>query len=208
LDWLEAEPPPPFLCSLIGLRALEAKAARGYFGGWVGLTLRVDASAKTRWPALWLTVAERNSPLTCWHGPRNATNLGQAMLNFCYTLLESQVRQALNVIGADVACGILHADDPTRDSLVYDAMEGLRGAVDDLLLTFWQQHVFSAIDFQANTAGAVQIHPTLRRVLIDLCRLAQRRVDDEARWLRSLLLGRTLAIAATIKDEETPEEVE
>jgi CRISPR/Cas system-associated endonuclease Cas1 len=123
------------------------------------------------------------------------------MLNFCYTLLESQVRQALNVIGADVACGILHADDPIRDSQVYDAMEGLRGAVDDLLLTFWQQHVFSAGDFQANTAGAVQIHPTLRRVLVDLCRLPQRRVDDEARRLRSLLLGKVAATTPTMEDD-------
>ena len=189
LDWLDVEPPPTPLTTLIGLRALEAKAARGYFGGWVGLPLRVDGKARDRWPAQWLTVAERNSPLTRWHGPRNATNPGQAMLNFCYTLLESQVRQALNVIGADVACGVLHADDSTRDSLVFDAVEPLRGLVDGLLLTMWRQHVFSAADFQANTAGVVQIHPTLRRVLIETCRLPQRQVDDEARWLRNLLLA-------------------
>jgi CRISP-associated protein Cas1 len=186
---------------------LEAKAAQGYFGGWVGLPLRVDASARTRWPTPWLTVAERNSPLTRWHGPRNAVNPGQAMLNFAYTLLESQMRQALNVIGADIACGILHADQPTRDSLVYDALEGLRGLVDDLMLTFWQQHVFSAGDCQANTAGVVQLHPTLRRVLVETVRLPQRRVDDEARWLRSLLLGRTIAAAATTEDEDV-EDVE
>jgi len=58
------------------------------------------------------------------------------MVNFAYSLLESQIRQALNVIGADVACGILHADHQSlRDNLLFDCIEPLRGLVDDLLLT-------------------------------------------------------------------------
>jgi CRISPR-associated endonuclease Cas1 len=196
LEWLGVTPPTPFLSSLVGLRVMEAKAARGYFASWVGLPLRVDAKARSRWPAPWLMVAERNSPLTRWHSARSATNPGQAMLNFAYSLLESQVRAALNVIGADQACGVMHADLQARDSCVFDLMEPLRGPVDDLLLSFWQQHTFSPGDFAAQTSGAVLIHPSLCRVLVEECRLPQRRVDDEARWLRELLLDAALTSGA------------
>ncbi len=206
LAWLNVEPPTPLLSTLTGLRVLEARAARGYFGAWIGLPLRVDTQARARWPAPWLVVAERNSPLTRWHTARYATNPAQAMLNFCYGLLESQVRQALNVIGADVTCGIMHADNQNRDSLVFDAMEPLRGPVDDVLLTMWQHHVLGAGDFQADKTGAIRVHPLLRRVLVDLCCLPQRRVDDDARWLRSLLVGGTTRAARTAETEEDDEE--
>jgi CRISPR/Cas system-associated endonuclease Cas1 len=128
---------------------------------------------------------------------RGAVNPAQAMLNFCHGLLESQVRQALNVIGSDLACGILHADQQARDSLIYDAMEPLRGAVDHLLLTFWREHVFSAADFQANKAGVVVLHPSLCRVLVEACRLPQRRVDDEARELRTQILDAAMLEAVS-----------
>ncbi|HEX9412088.1 MAG TPA: CRISPR-associated endonuclease Cas1 [Ktedonobacterales bacterium] len=189
LAWLELEPATPFLSDLLGVRILEGKAAQGYFAGWVGLALRVEAKARERWPKPWLTVATRQSPLTRFQSPRRAANPAQAILNWCYALLETQMRQSLNVIGADAACGILHADEAGRDSLVFDAMEPLRGAVEHLVLSFWQDHVFGAGDFQADTAGVVLIHPTLQQVLVEACRLPQRRVDESARELREWILG-------------------
>jgi hypothetical protein len=75
-------------------------------------------------------------------------------------------------------------------------MEPLHGAVDHLLLTFWQVHALSAGDFQANKAGAVVVHPSLCRVLVEASRLPQRRVDDEARELRTQMLDAATQEAA------------
>jgi CRISPR-associated endonuclease Cas1 len=189
LEWLRLDPPMPLLTTVEGIRLMESRAARGYYGSWVGLPLRTDASARRRWPPRWLSVAGRYSPLTRWHSPRRAVNPGQSMLNWLYACLEAQVRGALNAYGFDPAVGILHADDPNRDSLVFDVMEPLRGALDERYLSFLAQHTFGAGDFQARTDGSVAIHPSLLRVLTEICRLPQRRVDDEVRWLREILLS-------------------
>jgi CRISPR-associated endonuclease Cas1 len=189
LAWLHLDTPPPYLHTIDGVRLLEAKVASGYFAAWRGLSLRLDAKARARWPAHWLTVGPRLSALTRYQSPRNATNPAQACVNFLYGGLESQVRQSLNAIGADLACGLLHSDKP-RDNLVLDAMEPLRGLVDDLFLSFLSKHVFGPGDFQARSDGSVAIHPALCKVLVALCRIEQRRVDAEARALRDQLLTR------------------
>jgi len=162
--------------------------AKGIFAGWQGLPLKVDSKAAKSWPPPWLTFAERQSPLTRWKSPRNATNPAQSVLNFCYAMLASQIRTALNAVGADLGCGVLHADLDGRDSLVYDVMEALRGEGDHLILEFVKSHVFGLGDFVAQDSGAVVIHPSLCRVLAEACRLPQRKSDDEARWYRRQLL--------------------
>jgi CRISPR-associated endonuclease Cas1 len=198
LSWLRCEPIAPHLQTLAGIRAVEAGAARGYFAAWIGLKLRLDAKARNRWPQPWQVVAERNSPLTRWHSPQNATNPAQAALNFLFGMLESQVRQSLNVIGADVACGIVHADDPNRDALVYDAMEPLRGRVEHLFLQMLRDHVFSVGDFIGRSDGSVVLHPSLCKALVSLCRLPQRAVDDEIRLLRDKIMEVSRVAVASV----------
>lgn len=193
LSWLQLDPPPPFLTTLDGIRLLEARAAQGYFRAWQGLPLRVDAKAQARWSTMhahWLTIGPRFSALTRYQSPRNATNPPMACLNFLYGCLEAQVRRSLHAIGADVVCGILHADKPQnpRDNLVLDAMEPLRANVDSLFLSFLGKQVFGLGDFQARSDGSIAIHPSLCRVLAESCRVEQRKVDDEARALRAQVL--------------------
>jgi CRISPR/Cas system-associated endonuclease Cas1 len=131
------------------------------------------------------------------------------MLNMAYAMLESQTRQALNAIGADVACAVLHADRDARDSLIFDVMEPLRGAVDDLFLSFIGEHAFSAGDFNVMSTGAVTVHPSLCKVLAEMVRLPQRRADDEARWFRSQLVDMDLrALRRKPKPQDNNEEME
>jgi CRISP-associated protein Cas1 len=187
-EWLSLDPPTPTTSTLDGVRLYEARAAKMYYAAWRGLRLKLDSSAERKWPAPWKEVAERASALTRWMSPRLATNPAQAALNLCYSMLESQVRQALHAVGADINCGVLHSDQEGRDSLVYDVMEGLRGEVDHLLLDFIGAHVFGAADFDTTSSGAVRIHQGLCKVLAEIVRLPQRRADDEARWFRSQLV--------------------
>jgi CRISPR-associated endonuclease Cas1 len=207
-QWLSLEPPTPGTSTLNGVRLYEARAANAYYACWRGLRLKVDGSAEKKWPPPWKEIAERKSPLTRWQSPRQATNPAQAMLNLVYAMLESQVRQALNAIGADPACGVVHSDRDARDSLVYDIMEPIRGKVDHLLLDFIAAHTFAAGDFNAMSTGAVSIHPSLCQVLANMVRVPQRHADDEARWLRAQLVDmdlRKIRRTQIVKSDESRE---
>jgi CRISP-associated protein Cas1 len=187
IEWLSLKIPTPATSNLDGIRLYEARASNGYFMSWRGLPLRLDGKAAINWPPQWKIIAERASPLTRWMSPRAATNPFQAMLNFCYALLESQMRAAIYAIGADPACGILHGDNNYRDSLVFDLMEELRGNVDSMLLNFVGTHTFGIGDFSTMTTGQVTIHPSLCKVLGEMVRVPQRKADDVARWFRTEL---------------------
>ena len=186
--WLSLPHATPATNTLDGVRLYEARAGKGYYAAWQGLTLRTDRAAVKQWPPSWHTITQRKSVLTRWLSPKHAVNPAHAMLNFAYSLLESQTRQALNAIGADLVCGVLHSDRYGRESLVFDIMEPLRGLVDTMFLTFLQEHTFSAADFGMQTNGAVTIHPSLCRVLAEMVRVPQRKADDEARWFRTQLV--------------------
>jgi CRISPR-associated endonuclease Cas1 len=186
LNWLLQDKPKQGY-TLDNIRLNEARAANAYFLSFRGLSLQLDEKALKNWPPHWRVFAERNSALTRFMSARLATCPINAMLNFVYAMLESQIRTSLNAIGADVACGILHGDKDNRDSLVFDCIEALRGEIDSLLLNFINTHVFSSGDFNVAQTGQVSIHPSLCRVLAEQVRITQRKADDEARWFRTEL---------------------
>ena len=72
------------------------------------------------------------SPLT--GSPRHATNPPNAILNYLYSVLESEARLAAAALGLDPGLGVLHVDTPARDSLACDLMEPVRPQVDAYLL--------------------------------------------------------------------------
>src|SRR5215203_4652779 len=84
---------------------------------------------------------------------RHATHPVNAMLNYAYAVLESQVRIATVSRGLDPAIGYLHACRPGRVSLVYDLMEPLRPRVDRSVLDFVRSHTLTPSDFTLNTSG-------------------------------------------------------
>jgi len=56
------------------------------------------------------------------------------MLNYLYTVLESEARLSLAELGLDPGLGVLHYDTRNRDSLASDLMEPVRPQVDAFLL--------------------------------------------------------------------------
>jgi hypothetical protein len=71
--------------------------------------------------------------------------------------------------------------------LVYDLMECARGAVDGLVLDFLAYTTFHAGDFTRVSDGSCRLHPQLARAVVAGCRLPQQQIDEEARWLASML---------------------
>lgn len=94
-----------------------------------------------RIPEHWKTFGQRVSVLT--GSSRLATNPPNAILNFCYSLVEAESRGALAALGLDPGIGLLHADTPARDSLACDLMETVRTKVDAWLLGWLQRERFA-----------------------------------------------------------------
>src|SRR5215207_4900115 len=67
---------------------------------------------------------------------RHATHPVNAMLNYAYAVLESQMRIATVSHGLDPRIGFLHVCRPGRAALVYDLMEPLRSHIDRSLMAF------------------------------------------------------------------------
>jgi CRISPR-associated protein Cas1 len=94
---------------------------------------------------------------------RHATHPVNAMLNYAYAVLESQLRIATVSQGLDLTIGYLHACRPGRAALVYDLMEPLRPRVDRLVWHFIHSQTFSPGDFLIEANGICRLHPQLAR---------------------------------------------
>jgi CRISPR-associated protein Cas1 len=79
--------------------------------------------------------------------PRGAVLPAQALLNYCYGVLVSELTIAIHATSLDPALGILHADKDGRASLAYDLMEPARPVLDRWLLHWLQSATFSKRDF-------------------------------------------------------------
>jgi hypothetical protein len=98
-------------------------------------------------------------------GPRLAANPANSVLNYLYALLEGEATLAARIVGLDPGLGVLHADQPNRDSLAADLMEPVRPIVDRFVLGLLTDRVFATADFHETRQGVCRITPTLAHEL-------------------------------------------
>ena len=190
LAWFNLETPPPWLSTVDQMRTYEARVAAVYFGVWRGWRVHWAKQDIRKGPPHWFSCGTRISPLAPGHNTgRRAVDPVNATLNYAYGVLEAQCRQALSSRGFDVACGFLHMDKPGRDSLVYDLMECARGTVDGLVLRFLTHHILHYGDITRVHDGSCRLHPQLARAVVAACKLPQETIDQQAVWLREMLLS-------------------
>ncbi len=79
--------------SIDEIRPCEAKAAVIYWNAWSAVPIPLCGRDPARVPVKWTRYDSRASALT--NGPRAATNPVNALLNYVYSLLESETRLAL-----------------------------------------------------------------------------------------------------------------
>ncbi len=152
--------PPP---TIEALRLLEGRAALAYFTCWQTIPLRWKGAGRKPVPEDWHHAGLRQSFMSGTN--RHATHPVNAMLNYAYGVLESQVRIAAVAVGLDPTIGYLHVSRPGRVALVYDLMEPLRPKVDRRILDFVQERTFDPRDFVLTDRGICRLHPQLARTV-------------------------------------------
>jgi CRISPR-associated protein Cas1 len=92
--------------------------------------------------------------------PHRATTPGNALLNYLYAILESEVTVALLAAGLDPGIGMFYADIDGRSSPALDAIEAARPHVDYWLHAYLASSAFANCDFAELSDGEVRLtHP-------------------------------------------------
>jgi CRISPR-associated protein Cas1 len=106
----------------------------------------------------WRTFGNRRSSLT--GEPRGAVTPGNAMLNYLYGVLVSEITIALHACGAAPELGVLHTDKDDRASLAYDLVESARSILDRYFFRWLAETTFSKRDFREDIFGFIRVtHP-------------------------------------------------
>ena len=118
LSRLEENPPE----TISELRALEANCAASYFRSWVGMPIKWRGTSRRPIPDNWRSVGQRSSP---YHlaGNRNAEHPVNAILNYAYAALESEIRIKAISEGYDPTIGIMHEGRDASSKFIFDLME-------------------------------------------------------------------------------------
>jgi CRISP-associated protein Cas1 len=157
LSRLEEHPPE----TISELRALEAS----YFRSWVGMTIKWRGISRRPIPDNWRSIGQRSSP---YHlaGNRNAAHPVNAILNYAYAALESEIRIKAISEGYDPTIGTMHEGSDGSSKFIFDLMEPERPRVDRAVLDFVKGHVFDPADFVIRSDGVCRLNPEMARIVV------------------------------------------
>jgi CRISPR-associated protein Cas1 len=161
LSRLEENPPE----NISELRALEANCAASYFRSWVGMPIKWRGISRRPIPDNWQSIGVRSSP---YHlaGNRNAAHPVNAILNYAYAVLESEIRIKTISDGYDPTIGIMHEGSDGSSKFIFDLMEPERPKVDRAALDFVKSHVFDPAEFAIRTDGVCRLNPEMARMVV------------------------------------------
>jgi len=145
------------------LALVEAKAAAAYWSSVASVPLTFARRDAKRAPTHWCTFGTRSSPLAA--GARRAATPANALLNYLYAILEAETTIALAAVGLDPGLGLMHHDQPSRDSLSLDIMEAIRPEVDAWLLDWIGSQTFRLADFFERRDGEIRVSSTVTGAL-------------------------------------------
>jgi CRISPR-associated endonuclease Cas1 len=152
------------------LRQLEASAAALYWQTWAGRAECVPhfaAKDRVRIPPHWSRYEGRRSVLASTNANRKAERPVNALLNYCYALLEAEAILACHAVGLDPGFGIVHSDTRGRQSLALDIMEPVRPAVDAFVLDLLERRTFRKAEFAETPDGHCRLKAPLTHELAE-----------------------------------------
>lgn len=160
LSTLELTPPQ----EIVDLRIIEANSAAAYFRSWRNIPIKWRGLTRNPIPEDWKSVGVRTSEFAL-AGNRNASHPVNAMLNYAYTVLESQQRLKAVSEGYDPTIGIMHEGGNGASAFIFDVMELQRSNIDRAILNFIRSYTFHAADFSLRSDGVVRLNPALARII-------------------------------------------
>lgn len=164
--WISQIEKPNIANSIPKILGIEGGAAAAYFAAWHGIALKWAGGKRKPIPLNWREIGPRTM---AWrkHG-NNARHPVNAMLNYGYGILKSQIRSEIAAAGFDPSIGLIHGNGRNPLPLVYDLMEPLRPVVDSRILRLAQEHTFCQGDFTITKEGACRLNPQLGRRIVEL----------------------------------------
>lgn len=97
----------------------------------------------------------------------NASDEINALFNYGYSVLESEVRKSINTIGLDYSIGFLHEINQSRTSLVYDIQELFRWMIDLSLIQLLEEKKLKKKDFLITENYNTRLRETAAKLLIE-----------------------------------------
>jgi CRISPR-associated endonuclease Cas1 len=155
--------PPRSVRDLLGI---EGRAAYAYFNAWQSLPLRWKGIGRHPIPSDWHRIGQRQSFARKKGKNNNASHPINAILNYAYAVLESQVRIQVLVAGYDPTIGFLHVGRRGRPDFVLDLMEPLRPIMDRMILEFVQSQTFYPEDFTIRPDGVCRLNPEMAKNIV------------------------------------------
>jgi CRISPR-associated endonuclease Cas1 len=151
--------------SIVELRALEANAAAAYFRAWKGIPIKWRGISRRPIPDSWKVIGQRTS-LFHRAGNRNASHPVNAILNYAYTVLQSELQIDAIAEGYDPTFGIMHEGNNGSAAFIFDLMEPHRPVVDRTVLEFIGGHIFDPADFVIRSDGVCRLNPEMARCVV------------------------------------------
>jgi CRISP-associated protein Cas1 len=99
-------------------------------------------------------------------GNRNAARPVNAILNYAYAALESEIRIKAISEGYDPTIGIMHEGRDGSSKFISDLMEPERPEVDRSVLDFVKGHVFDPADFVIRSHGICRLNPEMAQMIV------------------------------------------
>ncbi len=175
----------------------EARAAAAYFATWRTIPLQWRSMKRFPTPESWKTPTTRRSDHSRSRSlNRNATHPVNAMLNYAYAALHSQVQLELVAQGYDPSRGIMHESRLDAQALVLDLMEVRRPIVDAAVLKFIAANRFSGADFVIRDDGVCRLAPQLAKRIVEATHAA---CADQPPSLSSISGDRSEAVPVVLR---------
>ncbi len=166
--------------SVAEIMVVEGRAAAAYWRCFQDAGLRERKNGNL--PRSWMRFAQRGKG-NAFFGPKNAAHPINAMLNYCYVVEAGRLAKALAAQGLALPIGYLHSDKVGRNSLVWDAIEPLRPAIDAKVFAFVETHEFARRDFPQSGYNVHRLSRDVTQLLLHSASLPSREIEDAAEWM-------------------------
>ena len=97
----------------------------------------------------------------------NASDEINALLNYGYAILESEIRKGINGIGLDYSVGFLHEINQSRTPLVYDIQELFRWLIDISVIQLLEEKKVKKSDFIITENYHTRLGENVAKLLIE-----------------------------------------